>query len=648
MDARLGGVVAAANRPAKKGGKDDDDEESPHLGFRVFRRQAEAFAAADATGPSAALRVFSVELGGAQNGSRSTWRAYVAAALPAFWSRYRRLPARDRHHYEILREGRPCHLYLDLEFKRRLNPGLDGDAVVDGAVAAVRRALARRWPEHEEVSRFDDADVLELDSSSEDKFSRHVTVRLRGFAFATNADAGAVVREAVYEVGSGDEEGEGNGGGRAGNVDDDESAAAPAAPPAPPPPAPTPPAPSLAPFARVVVSAEGATGSAVDLGVYTRNRAWRMALSSKVGAPARVLGPLARRYGGVVVAGGGAEDPATALHPSASSSSSSPPPAGISDRAAFFCGLAGDVPAGFKLLSVEGAEYGGGGGPPGSRGGQRSSWPCSSSSAGEGAGGAAAFSSSSSLRARPGPSPFPAVDAFIEGLATSLTGDGRQATVRSWAVAEGGEGGQEQEQQQQQQQQQQQRPSSNPPPATTTTTTTLVLSLRHGRFCGGVGRPHRSNGVYYVVDLRGGTFRQRCHDPECRGYRSPAAPLPGDVARAAALFALTLGGSGAGGGGGNGVGGSGGGGGGGFEGIDGDEAATRRFLAAIDAAEAVALEERGEKKTATQRRESELFEGGGDDGDGDNDADDEALFAAVDAAVAEAAERKRDATTKEH
>ena len=358
-----------------------------------------------------------------------------------------------------------------------------------------------------------------------------------------------------------------------------------------------------------------------------------MALSSKVGAPARVLRPLARRYGGV--SGGGlvvAEEggPAAAQQrpslSSSSSSSSSLPPAVISDRAAFFCGLAGDVPSGFKLLSVEGAEYGGGGGPPGR--GRRSSWPPSSSSAFSSSSSSSSFSfsSSSSLRARPGPSPFPAVDAFIEGLATSLTGDGRQATVRSWAVAEG-EGGQEQ--------QLHAASLSNPNP-TMTTTTTLVLSLRHGRFCGGVGRPHRSNGVYYVVDLRGGTFRQRCHDPECRGYRSPAAPLPGDVARAAALFALTLGG--------------------GappslphpsssshegdlFEGIEGDEAATRRFLEAIDAAEALALEARGEMAAT---RKSELFEGGNG-----VDVDDEALFAAVDAAVAEAAAKKRDATTKE-
>lgn len=39
-------------------------------------------------------------------------------------------------------------------------------------------------------------------------------------------------------------------------------------------------------------------------------------------------------------------------------------------------------------------------------------------------------------------------------------------------------------------------------------------------------RPHKSNGIYYVVDLRGGSWCQKCYDPECRHYRSPLAPLP--------------------------------------------------------------------------------------------------------------------------
>ena len=45
-------------------------------------------------------------------------------------------------------------------------------------------------------------------------------------------------------------------------------------------------------------------------------------------------------------------------------------------------------------------------------------------------------------------------------------------------------------------------------------------------WCGNVGRAHASNNVHYVAHLRGGRFAQKCHDPECGGYRSPWAQLP--------------------------------------------------------------------------------------------------------------------------
>lgn len=76
-----------------------------------------------------------------------------------------------------------------------------------------------------------------------------------------------------------------------------------------------------------------------------------------------------------------------------------------------------------------------------------------------------------------------------------------------------------------------------------------------GRYCDNVGRPHRSNGAYYLLDFASGQFCQKCYDPDCAGYRSAYAPLPpgvwqrerveGDLAAAAA--AAPGGGNGAGG-----------------------------------------------------------------------------------------------------
>lgn len=47
--------------------------------------------------------------------------------------------------------------------------------------------------------------------------------------------------------------------------------------------------------------------------------------------------------------------------------------------------------------------------------------------------------------------------------------------------------------------------------------------------CLRVDRCHRSNHVFFVVDFGTGKFCQKCHDPECWGFRSPWNPLPADV-----------------------------------------------------------------------------------------------------------------------
>jgi DNA-directed primase/polymerase protein len=59
-------------------------------------------------------------------------------------------------------------------------------------------------------------------------------------------------------------------------------------------------------------------------------------------------------------------------------------------------------------------------------------------------------------------------------------------------------------------------------------TDTLVAACR---WCGNIGRQHKSNGIYIVVDLSAGLWWQKCFDPDCRAYRSETMPLPQECAR---------------------------------------------------------------------------------------------------------------------
>ena len=65
--------------------------------------------------------------------------------------------------------------------------------------------------------------------------------------------------------------------------------------------------------------------------------------------------------------------------------------------------------------------------------------------------------------------------------------------------------------------------------ATPPETGLLLLNMRDNRWCSNVGRAHRSNGIFYVVDLLAATWHQKCYDPDCRAWRSPIMPLPAEI-----------------------------------------------------------------------------------------------------------------------
>lgn len=142
-----------------------------------------------------------------------------------FWTRYFTFSPSQRHHYELIVERAPCHLYFDVEFKKQYNPQLrctgsasassaaataaaaaatdggelDGDdpAISMGSAVDVESVMSALCAELVEVlnERFGGASVLgarieqilQLDSSSAVKFSRHLIVRLSGPTHAATA-----------------------------------------------------------------------------------------------------------------------------------------------------------------------------------------------------------------------------------------------------------------------------------------------------------------------------------------------------------------------------------------------------------------------------------------------------------------------------
>ena len=58
---------------------------------------------------------------------------------------------------------------------------------------------------------------------------------------------------------------------------------------------------------------------------------------------------------------------------------------------------------------------------------------------------------------------------------------------------------------------------------------TVCFNMKNNRYCGNVGRAHKSNNISWNVNLADRVCWQGCHDPECRGYRGDPIDLPDDV-----------------------------------------------------------------------------------------------------------------------
>lgn len=223
---------------------------------------------------------------------------------------------------------------------------MDGGAAVDALLSLLEELLAERFG-----MQYHPSWVLELDSSSATKFSRHLVLRLSGAALASNAHAGALVRELCRRA-------------AAARATDPRAAAL---------------------FVR---DKDGGETMFIDTAVYTRNRAFRLFLSSKAGKN-EVLQCTGRFWGA----------------------------AAATQRDTFFASLILDVPSGSRLLHCfepDEEERSAAGATAGLARRHRAAQVCH------------------------GPSPYPGIEAFITSVCTQ---GGVQGRVRSWTLLDGCGGG---------------------------------------------------------------------------------------------------------------------------------------------------------------------------------------------------------------
>ncbi|XP_069644151.1 DNA-directed primase/polymerase protein isoform X2 [Haliaeetus albicilla] len=432
----------------------------PSSVWKIFCRQAEAFDYVKTCKED--VHVFALE-----KNTQSGQRFYLVTTYKELWFYYTKGHKTSLMHcYEVIPEKDACKLYFDLEFYKPANPGADGKSMVAKLIELVSQKLKELYDVNCSAK-----DVLNLDSSTDEKFSRHLIFLPQKTVFKDNIHVGNFVRtilqpairlveskaaavipeEGVGHVFQCSAEGVGLGGSLTNlTAVEDASKGWPA----------------IAcktedmetshqgensEFSFLIVNdKEGNKQLFVDLGVYTKNRNFRMYKSSKAGK--NVILKIA-------------ED--NKFVPNCEENISL-------EEAYFLSSLICNIRASHdtQVLSSGFSEE------------ERKMSVVLNR-----------VTTRSSREPMEGyeDSPYPEIDSFVRSLVNK---DGVQGGIRRWNYFSLEE--------------------------------ILVYDISGYRWCENIGRAHKSNNIMILVDLKKEVWYQKCHDPVCReeNFKSQSFPLP--------------------------------------------------------------------------------------------------------------------------
>jgi hypothetical protein len=127
-------------------------------------------------------------------------RKYISTHLGRFINFYwRECDANNRHYYELIRENTCCRLYFDIEYNKKANPTID-DVTSEALLEELMDELEREIYNVFQLS-IDRHNIVDLDSSTENKFSRHLIVHMPNKElFRNNVECGRFVKNFISRL----------------------------------------------------------------------------------------------------------------------------------------------------------------------------------------------------------------------------------------------------------------------------------------------------------------------------------------------------------------------------------------------------------------------------------------------------------------
>lgn len=110
----------------------------------------------------------------------------------------------QRHFYELISQETPCRIYFDLEFERRINPQISTPHQEEEMMSIFKEFLVSDIKTrfdilHDEANSLLE-NIVDLDSSTTQKFSRHLVIHIPGAIFENNGAVGHYVRNMCARI----------------------------------------------------------------------------------------------------------------------------------------------------------------------------------------------------------------------------------------------------------------------------------------------------------------------------------------------------------------------------------------------------------------------------------------------------------------
>ncbi|KAG8200781.1 hypothetical protein JTE90_006363 [Oedothorax gibbosus] len=413
--------------------------DGPSVAWKIFKKLNHASAYADSFTKD--CMVFSYE---EKLPESSGQRLFLVTHPQHLWLNYKLRPLQERNTYEVIREDVPCKLYFDLEFNKAFNFGIDGIKITNIFIKCIIAAMFEDYNLELSNNNF-----LWLDSSSDKKYICHLILQIPDVAFVNNVQAGYFVSKMLSNIRK--------------IIETKEKSKV------------------LWPSYEeleclFVTNADDRSVTFCDDGVYTKNRNFRLFLSTKYGKNVPLVLSDNNQY---------RPDLKIGKPRFFQTIQTSCPDENLKrhyqmDETIFYDSLVTYFRNGKtykRLLSCD---------PFGK-----------ANTASKGSLSSKLKLGFSGVSPSIGPSPYPEVDEFISSVVKDEISSG---FIRKWSYLDSEE--------------------------------VIIYDIGGFRYCARIGRHHKSNNIMIIVDMRSKIYYQKCHDPECRaqGFKSIAKPLPEYIA----------------------------------------------------------------------------------------------------------------------